>query len=61
MNDPHIVNLIGSVKDVKNGIAWLVFLLEANGNVREFLLSGQWEMPERVSLVCSSLTPIKSY
>ncbi|KIO19025.1 hypothetical protein M407DRAFT_31309, partial [Tulasnella calospora MUT 4182] len=32
-------------------IAWLVFPWEDNGNLREFLRSGTWEIPERVSLI----------
>ncbi|KIO28290.1 hypothetical protein M407DRAFT_72016, partial [Tulasnella calospora MUT 4182] len=51
LDHPHIVKIIGFVEDMKKRIAWLVFPWEANGNVREFLLSGKWELPERVSLI----------
>ncbi|KIO32381.1 hypothetical protein M407DRAFT_66796, partial [Tulasnella calospora MUT 4182] len=51
LRHPHIVRLVGFVEDMKNRIAWLVFPWEANGNVREFLLNGEWEIPERVSLI----------
>lgn len=51
LTHPNIVEIIGFVEDVKRRIAWLVFPWEANGNVREFVLSGKWEIPERVSLV----------
>ena len=45
------MEIIGFVEDVDNRIAWLVFPWEDNGNLREFLRSGGWEIPERVSLV----------
>ncbi|KIO23561.1 hypothetical protein M407DRAFT_26938 [Tulasnella calospora MUT 4182] len=48
---PHIVKITGFVEDIENGIAWLVFPWEENGNVREFLRSGEWDIPERVSLI----------
>ncbi|KIO17386.1 hypothetical protein M407DRAFT_32944 [Tulasnella calospora MUT 4182] len=51
LDHPNIIKLVGFVEDVKKRIAWLVFPWEANGNVREFLLSGKWELPERVSLI----------
>ncbi|KIO18467.1 hypothetical protein M407DRAFT_31867 [Tulasnella calospora MUT 4182] len=55
LDHPNIIKLVGFVEDIKRRIAWLVFPWEANGNVREFLLSGKWELPERVSLVRPSL------
>lgn len=51
LSHPNIVELIGFVEDIKNRIAWLVFPWADNGNLREFLRSGKWEIPERVSLV----------
>lgn len=51
LSHPNIVEIIGFVEDVENHIAWLIFPWEENGNLREFLRSGKWEMPERVSLV----------
>ncbi|KAG8950570.1 copper transport protein ctr1 [Tulasnella sp. 424] len=48
---PNIVDAIGFVEDIENGIAWVVLPWEANGNVREFLSSGNWEIPERISLI----------
>ncbi|KIO33583.1 hypothetical protein M407DRAFT_17546 [Tulasnella calospora MUT 4182] len=47
----NIVKLIGFVEDMENGDAWIVLPWEANGNVREFLQSGEWDIPERVSLI----------
>lgn len=51
LSHPHIIKILGFVEDIQKGIAWLVLPWETNGNVREFLLSGRWELPERVSLV----------
>lgn len=48
---PNIIRLIGFVEDMEKGDAWLIIPWEANGNVREFLASGDWDIPERVSLV----------
>lgn len=45
------MKIIGFVEDTERRIAWLVFPWEENGNLREFLRSGKWEFPERVSLV----------
>ncbi|KIO28961.1 hypothetical protein M407DRAFT_21867 [Tulasnella calospora MUT 4182] len=47
----NIVKIIGFVEDIKDGVAWMVFPWEANGNVRQFLRSEKWEIPERVSLI----------
>ncbi|KIO25221.1 hypothetical protein M407DRAFT_75977, partial [Tulasnella calospora MUT 4182] len=51
LDHPNIIKIVGFVEDMKKRIAWLIFPWEANGNVREFLLSGKWELPERVSLI----------
>ncbi|KIO30879.1 hypothetical protein M407DRAFT_68732, partial [Tulasnella calospora MUT 4182] len=51
LDHPNIVKIAGFVEDITNRIAWLIFPWEANGNVREFLLSGKWELAGRVSLV----------
>ncbi|KIO29227.1 hypothetical protein M407DRAFT_21623 [Tulasnella calospora MUT 4182] len=51
LSHPHIAKIIGFVEDIESGIAWIVFPWEANGNIREFLRSGAWEIPERVSLI----------
>lgn len=51
LSHPNIVKFIGFVEDIENRIAWLVFPWEDNGNLRKFLSSGNWEIPERVSLV----------
>ncbi len=48
---PNTVNFIGFVEDHTNGVAWIVFPWQSNGNVRQFLSSGDWGIPERTSLV----------
>lgn len=53
LSHENIVEIIGFVEDMEHRIAWLVFPWEDNGNLRQFLRSGTWELPERVSLVCA--------
>lgn len=47
----NIVQMIGFIEDLENGIAWIVLSWEPNGNISEFLASRNCEIPERVSLV----------
>lgn len=47
----NIIKLIGFVEDLAKGCAWIVLAWEPNGNVSEFLATGTWEIPERISLV----------
>ncbi|KIO16491.1 hypothetical protein M407DRAFT_188298 [Tulasnella calospora MUT 4182] len=47
----NIVGLEGFVEDVSEGIIWLVFPWEANGNLRDFIASQDWEIPERIWLI----------
>ncbi|KAG8914813.1 hypothetical protein FRC01_003902 [Tulasnella sp. 417] len=51
LSHPNIIQFVGFVEDMENGNAWIVIPWEANGNVREFLQSGQWDLPERISLI----------
>ncbi|KIO33119.1 hypothetical protein M407DRAFT_17984 [Tulasnella calospora MUT 4182] len=51
LSHPHIVDLEGFVEDVSKGVIWLVFPWEANGNLRDFIASRDWEIPERISLI----------
>ncbi|KIO24211.1 hypothetical protein M407DRAFT_44656, partial [Tulasnella calospora MUT 4182] len=51
ISHPNIVKLMGFVEDMREGHAWIVLRWEANGNVREFLRSGEWDIPERISLI----------
>ncbi|KIO22804.1 hypothetical protein M407DRAFT_27679 [Tulasnella calospora MUT 4182] len=51
LNHENIIKLVGFVEDRSGRIAWLVFPWMANGNLQEFLASGNWEIPERISLL----------
>ncbi|KAG9020656.1 hypothetical protein FS837_007990, partial [Tulasnella sp. UAMH 9824] len=51
LNHGNVVQFTGFVEDFENGKAWIVLSWEPNGNVREFLATGQWEIPERLSLI----------
>lgn len=51
LSHPNVIKLIGFVEDITAGDARMILPLEPNGNVREFLQSGEWDIPERVSLV----------
>ncbi|KAG9022591.1 hypothetical protein FS837_006282, partial [Tulasnella sp. UAMH 9824] len=51
LSHENIVELVGFVEDFKHKKAWIVLSWEPNGNVREFLASGKWEIPERISLI----------
>lgn len=51
LSHENIVKLIGFVEDLKHDKAWIVLSWEPNGNVRDFLKSGEREIPERISLV----------
>ncbi|KAG8988610.1 hypothetical protein FRB90_002655, partial [Tulasnella sp. 427] len=59
LSHPNIVKIIGFVEDIDNQVAWLVTPWEANGNVREFLRSGDWDMAERVSLIKDVVDGVK--
>ncbi|KAG8915260.1 hypothetical protein FRC01_003723, partial [Tulasnella sp. 417] len=50
ISHPNIIKFLGFVEDTKKSDAWIVLPWEANGNVREFLQSGEWDLPERLSL-----------
>lgn len=51
LSHPNIIRLIGFIEDLENGIAWIVLSWLPNGNLREFLATEEWEIPERISLV----------
>lgn len=44
----NIVKFEGFVEEVLKHVIWLVFPWEENGNLRDFLASGEWEIPERI-------------
>ncbi|KIO30604.1 hypothetical protein M407DRAFT_20325 [Tulasnella calospora MUT 4182] len=51
LHHENIVRLIGFVENVEEKIAWILLHWEGNGNVREFILSQDWVIPERLSLI----------
>ncbi|KAG9027722.1 hypothetical protein FS837_004184, partial [Tulasnella sp. UAMH 9824] len=51
LSHPNIIEFLGFVEDAEKGDTWIILPWEANGNVRDFLKSGKWDIPERVSLV----------
>ncbi|KAG9040800.1 hypothetical protein FS837_000170 [Tulasnella sp. UAMH 9824] len=51
LSHPNIIKIEGYVEDTSKHIIWLVFPWEENGNLRDFLASGEWEIPERISLI----------
>ncbi|KAG9033924.1 hypothetical protein FS837_002315, partial [Tulasnella sp. UAMH 9824] len=50
LSHENIVRVIGFVEDLEEGKAWIILSWEPNGNVSEFLATGEWEIPERISL-----------
>lgn len=59
LSHENIIQFLGFVEDLKNGNAWMILSWEPNGNVSEFLATGKWEIPERISLVSNNSTPHK--
>ncbi|KAG9044953.1 hypothetical protein FS837_007250 [Tulasnella sp. UAMH 9824] len=51
LSHPNIIEFLGFVEDMEKGDAWIIVPWENNGNVREFLQSGEWDIPERISLI----------
>ncbi|KIO19672.1 hypothetical protein M407DRAFT_30676 [Tulasnella calospora MUT 4182] len=51
LSHESVASIIGFVEDIEHGVAWMVFSWEQNGNLREFVRSANWELPERVSLI----------
>ncbi|KIO21836.1 hypothetical protein M407DRAFT_217582, partial [Tulasnella calospora MUT 4182] len=47
----NIIELVGFVEGVSNDRIWLVFPWEDNGNLKRFIASANWEIPERISLI----------
>ncbi|KAG9043842.1 hypothetical protein FS837_009067 [Tulasnella sp. UAMH 9824] len=59
LSHENIVQLIGFVEDLENKIAWIVLSWAPNGNIREFLANGDWELPQRVQLIKNTFEGIK--
>ncbi|KIO17469.1 hypothetical protein M407DRAFT_32856 [Tulasnella calospora MUT 4182] len=58
LSHPNIVKLEGFVEDPSAQKVWLIFPWEEYGNLRDYLASGEWEVPERISLVRSNYCPL---
>ncbi|KAG8971871.1 hypothetical protein FRC05_010538 [Tulasnella sp. 425] len=59
LSHPNIGKLTGFEQDLQNGIVWMFSTWEANGNLSEFLATGQWKIPERLSLVKDIIAGLK--
>ncbi|KIO23995.1 hypothetical protein M407DRAFT_26605 [Tulasnella calospora MUT 4182] len=59
LSHKNIVQFIGFVEELENGTAWMILPWEPNGNVSEFLAKGDWEIPERVSLIKDTFEGIR--
>ncbi|KIO18021.1 hypothetical protein M407DRAFT_32316 [Tulasnella calospora MUT 4182] len=59
LSHENIIKLIGFVEDLQEGKAWMVLSWEPNGNVSEFLATGEWEIPERLSLIQDTFAGIE--
>lgn len=55
MRHANIVKPYGFIENTAEDVAWIILPWQANGNVREFIRSGNWEIPERLSLVCPTV------
>lgn len=51
LSHENVVEITGFVEDLEHGVTWMVFPWERNGNLREFIRSAKWELPERLSVV----------
>ncbi|KIO21327.1 hypothetical protein M407DRAFT_29045 [Tulasnella calospora MUT 4182] len=51
LSHENVVRLIGFAEDLEHGEAWIVLPWQPNGNVSEFLATGEWKIPERISLI----------
>ncbi|KAG8992500.1 hypothetical protein FRB90_000994, partial [Tulasnella sp. 427] len=51
LDHENIAQIIGFVEHFEDGVLWMIFPWEKNGNLREFVRSANWELPERISLI----------
>ncbi|KAG8948365.1 hypothetical protein FRC04_009861 [Tulasnella sp. 424] len=51
LDHENIVKLTGFVESAGEDIAWILLRWENNGNIREFIHSQDWVIPERIALV----------
>ncbi|KAG9041366.1 hypothetical protein FS837_012370 [Tulasnella sp. UAMH 9824] len=58
LSHPNIVKFEGFVEDLSTQKVWLIFPWEEHGNLRDFLALGEWEIPERISLVIGQINGV---
>lgn len=51
LSHQNIIKLEGFVEDLRNKIIWLIFPWEDAGNLKDFIASQNWEIPERLWLI----------
>ncbi|KIO26960.1 hypothetical protein M407DRAFT_23785 [Tulasnella calospora MUT 4182] len=59
LSHPNVGKLAGFEEDPQNGSIWGFLYWESNGNLCEFLATGPWNLPERVSLIKDLLAGLK--
>ncbi|KAG9035468.1 hypothetical protein FS837_001919, partial [Tulasnella sp. UAMH 9824] len=59
LSHENIIGLEGFVEDVSNNVIWLVFPWESHGNLKDFIASADWEIPERISLINDVATGVE--
>ncbi|KAG8918534.1 hypothetical protein FRC01_001807 [Tulasnella sp. 417] len=51
LSHPNVIKFEGFVEDISKNRIWLIFPWEVNGNLRDFVASADWKIPERISLI----------
>ena len=51
LSSQNVIKLEGFIEDLSENRVWLVFLWADNGNLKDFIASEEWEIPERIWLV----------
>lgn len=51
LSHDNVVKLEGFVEDIAENRVWLIYLWEEYGDLKNFVASQDWEVPERISLV----------
>ncbi|KIO33792.1 hypothetical protein M407DRAFT_65257, partial [Tulasnella calospora MUT 4182] len=51
LSHKNVIELKGFVEDLSEGRIWLIFPWEEHGNLKDFVASQDWEIPERISLI----------
>ncbi|KIO16804.1 hypothetical protein M407DRAFT_51741, partial [Tulasnella calospora MUT 4182] len=51
LSHKNILKLEGFAEDASKNVIWLIFPWEANGTLKDFVASYEWEIPEHLSLI----------